>query len=55
MICYTLSGYIIFSLRKLKFYQGRGPHIRSGVRGPDNVNALFEISEREKGLKRNNK
>ena len=24
MICYRPSGYIIFSLRKLKFYRGRG-------------------------------
>ena len=33
MMCYPPSGYITFSLRKLKFYGARGP--RAGGRGPD--------------------
>ena len=32
-MCYPPSGYITFSLRKLKFYGARGP--RAGERGPD--------------------
>ena len=33
-MCYHPSGYIIFSLRKSKFYWGRSPG--AGGRGPDN-------------------
>ena len=33
MMCYPLSGYIIFSLRKLKFYGGWGPDVRAGAGG----------------------
>ena len=40
MMCYHPSGCIIFSLRKLKFYWGRGPDMRVGGRGPDNPNTL---------------
>ena len=29
MVCCTPSGYIIFSLRKLKFYEGWGPEAGS--------------------------
>ena len=28
MVCYPPSGYIIFSLKKLKFYEGRKPRPR---------------------------
>ena len=35
MLCFPPSGYIIFSLRKLKFYGGRGP-------GPDNPSTLLK-------------
>ena len=31
-MCYTPSGYIIFSLRKLKFYGSQGPDMRGGGR-----------------------
>ena len=44
-MCYPSPGYIIFSLRKLKFYGSRGSRadvrgkdIRAGGRGPDNPN-----------------
>ena len=37
-MCYPPLGYIIFSLRKLKFYGGRGPDMRAGDQGPDNPN-----------------
>ena len=33
MMCYPPTGYIMFSLKKLKFHRGRGPG--AGVRGPD--------------------
>ena len=43
MMCYPTSGYIILSLRKLKFYGdpgpgvgGCGPDMRAGGQGPDN-------------------
>ena len=41
MICYPPWGYIIFSLRKLKLYGGRGTDIRVGDQGPDNSNTLL--------------
>ena len=34
MICYPL-GYIIFSLRKLKFYEGRGMGAVNRIYGPE--------------------
>lgn len=47
MVCYSPSGYMIFSLRKLKSYEGWGleargwgPDIRAGGWGPDNPNNL---------------
>ena len=46
-MCCTPSGYIIFSLRNLKSYEGRGswaggrgPDMRTGDRGPDNPKTL---------------
>ena len=33
MMCYPPTGYIVFSLKKLKFYGGRGP---------GNPNTLFK-------------
>ena len=33
MMCYPPTGYIMFSLKKLKSHRGRGPV--AGVRGPD--------------------
>ena len=41
-MCYPPSGYIAFSLRKLKFYGGRGTE--AGGRGPDNPNTRWKIS-----------
>ena len=40
-MCYTPSGYIILSLRKLKFYEDRGPG--AGGRATDNPNTHLGI------------
>ena len=37
-MCYHPTGYIMFSLKRLKFYEGRGPDMRAGGWGPDNPN-----------------
>ena len=45
MMCYPPSGYIIFSLRKLKLYGGRGPDVRTGAGGQTTqtpVNFIFQ-------------
>ena len=39
-MCFPPTGYIVFSLKKLKFYGGRGPDMRAGDRGPNNPNTL---------------
>ena len=42
MMCYyPPSGYIVFSLRKLKFQEGWGLYVRAVGREPDNPNTLF--------------
>ena len=43
MMCYPPSGYIIFSLRKLIFYGGRGPGSGCEDWGPDNPNTREEL------------
>ena len=50
MTCYPPSGYIIISLRKLKFYRGWGMDRRTGGRGLDNppinsANPYNEVSK----------
>ena len=30
MICYPPTGYIVFGLKRLKFYGDRGPDMRAG-------------------------
>ena len=47
MMSYPPTGYIMFSLKKLKFYGDRGLgtgggalDMRAGGRGPDNTNIL---------------
>ena len=43
-MCYTQSGYIMFSLKKLKFYVVWGPG--AGGRGPDNLNTLKKVTSK---------
>ena len=40
MVYYPPSGYVIFSLRNLKFYEGRRPDMRTGGRGLDKPKTL---------------
>ena len=40
-MCYPTSGYIILSLRKLKFYGNMGPDMSTGGRGSDNWNTCI--------------
>ena len=40
-MCYPSSGYIIFSLRKLKSYGSWGPRAEGRGQGPDNPNTLY--------------
>ena len=42
-MCYPRSGYIMFSLTNLKFYEGRGPDMRNGGWGPNNPNTRFSM------------
>ena len=42
MMCYPTSGYIIFSLKKLKSDGGRGLGAGYEGRGPDNPNTRYE-------------
>ena len=35
---YPPSGYIIFCVRKIKFYEGRGLGMKAKGQGPDNPN-----------------
>ena len=40
-MCYTPLGYIIFSLKNLKFYEGWGTRTGYESRGPDNPKARY--------------
>ena len=44
MVYHPPSGYIIFSLRKLNFYEGQGPRVEYEDRGPDNPKTLYFLS-----------
>ena len=41
MMCHPPTGYIMFSLRKLKYYGDRGPDMRARGRGTENPNKLI--------------
>ena len=44
MMCHTPSGYIIFSLKKVKFYGDWGSGIGFECRGPDNPKNLCQTN-----------
>ena len=45
MMCYSPSGYVIFSVRKLKFYGDRELRVGCEGRGPDNPNTHFNTAD----------
>ena len=42
---YPPTGYIMFSLKKLKFYGGRGPDMRVRGREPDKEKLFFQTED----------
>ena len=45
MMCHPPKGYIMFGLKKLKYYGDRGPYMRARGRGTDNPNTLIFLAK----------